>query len=81
MKQSMSKAFRVLYTLALLGFLAVAFTLVFTQVFGLIFVQPDWIEGAEKNLEHTSIILAVVTGLFAYVVYNLEGTKKSEEED
>ncbi|GGH65729.1 hypothetical protein [Rothia aerolata] len=78
MKQHISKLFRVLYTIALTLFLAVAFTLVFTQIIGLIFAQPSWIDWAEETLEHPSIILAVFTGIFAFIVYNAEGTKRNQ---
>lgn len=78
MKTSLIKPFKTLYTIALISFLLTAFTLVFTQVAGLILAQPTWIDWAENTLEYPSILCAIATGMIAFIVYNLEGKAKEE---
>jgi sugar phosphate permease len=78
MKNRLRTVFRVLFTLAILVFLLLAFVLVFSQVVGLVIAQPALITGASDLLLQPSIIAAICVGLLGFAYYNTtEGRKDS----
>ncbi|MEW1990041.1 hypothetical protein AB0365_15810 [Brevibacterium casei] len=67
-----------LFTLAMAIFLVLAFTIVITQLVGLVFAQGAWIDAAYETLARPSIIAATAVSLLGYAYYTTTGAEADD---
>ena len=73
--------FRVLFVVVFSLFLVTGLVLVFSQIIGLVITSPDLVSWAAETLNAPAVVLASVSGIFAFIYTYVDRSASADEEE
>lgn len=73
--------FRVIFVIVFCFFLLTGFVLVFGQIAGLITTNPALVTWAAETLNAPAVVLASISGIFAFVYTYVDKSADADEEE
>lgn len=73
--------FRMLFVIVFCLFLLTGFVLVFGQIIGLITTNPDLVTWGAETLNAPAVVLASISGIFAFIYTYVDKSAHADEEE